>query len=105
MGYFPNGMSGEFYHEQYCSRCVNEDAETERYCPIWNFHLLYNYDECNNDDSWLHKLIPRDGIDNKQCVMFFERVPEPEDNLPARSTAASIRSAEHLHAFLAKGTK
>lgn len=98
MGYFPNGMSGEYYQEQYCSRCLNEDAEAERWCPIWNWHLLHNYEECNKPDSWLHKLIPRDGVHNGQCVMFVERPPEPEDSLPPKSTAASIRSVEQLRA-------
>lgn len=97
MGYFPNGMNGEDYQEHYCSRCINEDEETERWCPIWNWHLLHNYEECNKDDSWLHKLIPRnkDGY-NDQCVMFVERAPVKPDELPPASTAARIRSLGEL---------
>lgn len=102
MGYFPNGMSGEYYQEQFCSRCINEDAAAERWCPIWNWHLLHNYEECNKPDSWLHKLIPRtdDGF-NGQCVMFVEREPVKPDELPPRSTAADIHSMEQLRAVMA----
>jgi hypothetical protein len=106
MGYFPNGMSGEYYQEQYCHRCINEDAENERWCPIWNWHLLHNYEECNKPDSWLHKLIPRtkDDVGNGQCVMFHERAPTVPDDLPPKSTAASIRTMGQLRAFIAKAT-
>jgi hypothetical protein len=43
-------------------------------CPVWLAHLLYNYDECNKDESILHLLIPRtpDGLGNEQCSMFVE---------------------------------
>jgi len=101
VGYFPNGMSGAYYQEHYCARCINEDAEKERWCPIWNWHLLDNYAECNKDDSYLHKLIPRkeDGT-NGQCVMFVERQPEPEDTLPPKSTAANVRSMEQLRSII-----
>lgn len=34
-------------------------------------HLLHNYEECNNSNSILHILIPRDeNGDNKKCLMF-----------------------------------
>lgn len=39
--------------------------------------MLTNYDECNNPDSILHKMIPRseDGLRNEECV-FFVKMPE-----------------------------
>ena len=54
MAYFPNGDSG---------------------CAVWLLHLLYNYDECNNETSFLHTLIPQteDKLGAKQCTMFFDK--------------------------------
>jgi hypothetical protein len=71
MGYFPNGTSGDAYEEQYCSRCVHQKM-FDGGCTVFLAHLLHNYDECNKPDSILHMLIPRDGIENKQCTMFYE---------------------------------
>jgi hypothetical protein len=74
MGYFSNGDEGELYHEQYCTRCIHDDAENGKYCPVWNLHLLHNYEECNNKESMLHVLIPRDDEGfNEICTMFVER--------------------------------
>ncbi len=73
MGYFANGTEGESYYEQYCERCIHE-AEG-RQCAVWLAHLVHNYKECNNNESILHQLIPRDGCANKQCEMFIEVKP------------------------------
>lgn len=71
MGYFSNGSEGESYFETYCAKCVHESETNDVGCPIWNLHLLHNYDDCNKKDSYLHVLIPRDvhGM-NEQCAMF-----------------------------------
>lgn len=66
MGYFSNGTEGESYYEHYCARCIHDDEEKGKYCPIWNLHLLHNYAECNNKDSYLHVLIPHATEDNSQ---------------------------------------
>lgn len=71
MGYFSNGTAGEIYEAQYCSRCVHQKLD-DGGCRVMLAHMLYNYDECNKPDSILHLLIPRDGIENKQCTMFHE---------------------------------
>jgi hypothetical protein len=72
MGYFPNGTSHEMYAAHYCSKChhdINDD------CPVMTAHLLQNYDECNNPDSILHLLIPRDRNGyNLKCKMFIPRL-------------------------------
>jgi hypothetical protein len=74
MGYFSNGSEGDGYQEHYCDRCIHDNAEKGVYCPIWNLHLLHNYEECNNKDSYLHVLIPRaEGGGNDRCTMFIER--------------------------------
>lgn len=74
MGYFANGTEGMAYEEHYCRRCIHDGPEEGPGCPVWLAHLLYNYDECNNEDSILHLLIPRskDGLNNLECTMFVE---------------------------------
>lgn len=75
MGYFSNGTEGADYQERWCSRCLHENASACRSCPIWDAHLIKNYDECNNKGSILHMLIPlaKDGIGNERCLMFVDR--------------------------------
>jgi hypothetical protein len=75
MGYFSNGTEGECYYEEYCDRCIHNDANRP-YCMVWQLHKEMNYDECNKPESILHRLIPRseDGMGNKRCVMF---IPAP----------------------------
>lgn len=76
MGYFPNGTSAEVYEEQYCRRCIHQlGPNGDSGCAVMLAHLLHNYAECNKDDSILHILIPRDGIENRQCAMFHDRDP------------------------------
>ena len=76
MGYFANGTENMMYVDKYCERCVHE-LGPENGCPCMDAHLHWNYDECNNDDSILHKMIPRnkEGF-NDQCVFFKENIPE-----------------------------
>jgi len=69
MGYFPNGTSNMDYEEHYCVRCVHQKID-DGGCAVMMAHPLKNYDECNDDESILHMLIPRDGIRNKECRMF-----------------------------------
>lgn len=75
MAYFPNGTSGMLYEEKYCDKCIHSGN-----CVIWDLHMFHNYDECNNKDSMLHVLIPRneDGIGNKQCSMFISADQNPK---------------------------
>ncbi len=68
MGYFANGEIGEMYEERYCNHCVHELEDYT--CIVLQAHMLWNYDECNNDDSLLHKMIPREGVENKECIFF-----------------------------------
>lgn len=74
MGYFSNGTEGDIYRERYCSRCAH-DLNND--CAVLLAHILYNYDDCNNDKSILHLLIHRteSGLGNKQCEMFIEATP------------------------------
>lgn len=79
MAYFPNGVSGEAYEDHYCSNCIFQQT-AKGPCPIWEAHLLYNYQECNKPESILHMLIPRskDGLSNEQC-RFFTRAGADRD--------------------------
>lgn len=83
MAYFANGTEGMSYEEQYCSRCVHGWSHKEEgMCPVWMLHMLDNYKECNNEQSYLHTLIPRkkDGLGNEQCAMFIEDKSRPDPN-------------------------
>lgn len=71
MGYFANGSEGMDYEAQFCERCIHGQSEDDD-CAVWLAHLLKNYDECNNKNSILHVLIPRQpGGGNGQCRMFI----------------------------------
>ena len=73
MGYFSNGTEGMMYEDRYCVRCVHNHS---RYgCPCWDAHQLWNYEECNKEESILHKMIPRsdDGLSNEKCFAFMEK--------------------------------
>lgn len=68
MGYFSNGSEGSSYESAVCSNCIHQDDP----CVVWYAHLDRNYEECNNEKSILHILIPRtdDGLSNERCAMF-----------------------------------
>lgn len=72
MGYFSSGTDGECYREAWCDRCLHDRGPQG--CAVWTAHELRNYDECNNDESILHMLIPlsEDGLSNEQCLMFVD---------------------------------
>lgn len=79
MGYFSNGTENDMYVAEYCQNCkhgdwFHDDTGDVPMCAVMMAHLLYNYDECNNKESILHILIPRDGKGyNEQCLMFLPR--------------------------------
>jgi len=72
MGYFSNGSEGEAYFERYCAKCLHNGDGEGPMCPIWNLHLWHNYAECNNKESMLHELIPRENGGNGRCSMFVD---------------------------------
>ena len=74
MGYFANGTEADLYFERWCSRCVHHLPEHG--CPAMLAHSLWNYDECTNDGSILHKMIPMEGIRNGECFAFVPREAE-----------------------------
>lgn len=79
MGYFPNQTANDCYTAQYCAHCAhNPDDPDAPMCAVMLAHMLKNYDDCNDDDSILHILIPRseDGVGNEACTMFMDRNPE-----------------------------
>ena len=79
MGYFPNGTAGDMYQAKYCDHCVHwvlVDSRSDTYgCPCLDAHAIWNYEECNKEDSVLHKMIPRDhnGF-NEECLFFRKKV-------------------------------
>ncbi|MCD1645219.1 hypothetical protein [Aurantimonas coralicida] len=91
MGYFSNGTEGMMYEEDFCSKCLHGDG-----CPVWDAHMLKNYEECNKPDSILHMLIPRTegGLGNGQCLMFIdETVLTPLQRAHRRSEQDRARQA------------
>jgi len=77
MGYFSNGTEGEYYRSAYCENCIH-DINND--CPIWNLHLLWNYEAVgtNKDEDKelaLEMFIPRskNGLNNEQCKMFIKK--------------------------------
>ena len=70
MGYFPNGSAGSDYHDTFCIRCVHNQQVA--YCPCWAIHMQCNYEECGNENSLLHKMIPLDKNHNNLKCIFFE---------------------------------
>lgn len=82
MGYFPNGTSGLDYESRYCEHCVHNGMDEngefpDGGCPILLLHLMWNYDQCDDDDKKLalDVFIPRseDGLSNEQCKMFLNK--------------------------------
>ncbi len=75
MGYFSNGCEGTDYESRYCEQCAHQKID-DGGCAVWLAHMLYNYDECNNEKSALHLLIPRteDKLGNEKCEMFMPKM-------------------------------
>jgi hypothetical protein len=74
VGYFSNSSDGEAYYSHFCARCLHNPTDPNApYCPIWDLHMMRNYEECNKADSPLHVLIPRDKKtgSNLECKMFW----------------------------------
>jgi hypothetical protein len=79
MAYFSNGSSGDRYMENWCERCRNfkrrEDEDTEG-CPIWDLHLMYNYNENELHAKMRDHFIPMDKKYNPQQCRMFETTGE-----------------------------
>lgn len=71
MGYFSNGTEGAAYYDKWCAHCLHDNPDKEVHCPVWNAHLIHNYDQL----GVLGDLIPRseDGLHNERCRMFVDR--------------------------------
>lgn len=79
MGFFSNSTEGDAYEHNVCSRCAHyvENPE-DGMCGVWEIHLLYNYDQEDGStvESIMDTLIPRRGIYNDLCSMFYPARPE-----------------------------
>ena len=78
--YFSNSDMGEAFQEKQCYRCKhwrlrNKDDEYPN-CPIWDIHIIYNYDQMDKDKKDLREamniLIDED---KWECSMFEEKEP------------------------------
>lgn len=80
MGYFPNGDAGEYFAAKNCAHCKHRpDDEEQDICPVMAAHLIYNYDQFEDEKlaGVLGLLIPRDKVgQNEGCAMFLARNPD-----------------------------
>ena len=85
MAYFSNGTEGMDYQSKYCDRCVNYrnlDDDQGPGCPIWDLHMLHNYDdEWEDARNWFIPMDPPEKIHAGECKMFEEipQIPEYPD--------------------------
>lgn len=93
MGYFSNGSSADYFYEHHCSKCVHDEEyrRTEKNpCQVWNAHILYSYELCNEDESknpgkhMLDMLILKG---EESCAMFV-----PVNRLKRRATPDETRN-------------
>ena len=80
MAYFSNGTEGMDYQSRYCDQCVHD---VDGSCPVWFLHLMYAYEECNNDGesqplsnakAMLDTLIPMTEENfADECKMFIKK--------------------------------
>jgi hypothetical protein len=80
MGYFSNSTDGTAYKGKWCANCAHFDDP----CMVWGIHMMKNYEECNNEYSILHLLIPRskDKLSNEKCTMFIKTSQKPREEAP-----------------------
>lgn len=106
MGYFPNSTSWEFWAEDNCFKCAHwPRSDDDDPCAVEMAHMLHNYGQGDDGEdcpvrSILGMLIPREGIENKQCALFAAFDPDDADELerqrlasqPAKYEAALIEA-------------
>lgn len=79
MAYFPNGTSGMMY-QNLCENCWNwRDLDDGRGfgCPIWDLHMLWNYDQIEHS---LHRIKKAKAKIVKEALEHF--IPTREDGFP-----------------------
>lgn len=93
MAYFSNGMEADLWQSSQCQLCRNwKDSADDEGCPIWDAHVLYNYDGVRESKvgALLHILIPMEkspqGDFAGECSMFD---PIGETDEPSSSPSPS----------------
>jgi hypothetical protein len=77
MAYFPNSTAWECWATDNCFKCAHwPKDEDDEPCPIEMAHMLYNYKQGDLGEdcpvrTMLDMLIPRNGIENRQCALFL----------------------------------
>jgi hypothetical protein len=103
MAYFPNGTSGMMYQEKWCFRCKNYRDKGDgrgHGCVIWDAHLLWSYEECNNNG----KTYTIDGatktnppLSNAKAMLDM-LIPMDENHFPAECSMFVEMSQEEIEA-------
>ena len=71
MGYFSNSVEGGIWIAENCPKCIHCLD-----CALRSLLFEYNYTECNNPKSFLHRLIPYENGENGKCKMWGKRPVE-----------------------------
>lgn len=82
MGYFSNGTEADLYEAEHCLNCVHYgDVESPTLCPVTELHWLWNYFQNQDEDKAiaLRTFIPRDGVKNLKCRMFYPKEANIEE--------------------------
>ena len=52
MAYFSNGSEGEAFEAANCNSCVHQPTDEDGPgCPVWDAHLFFAYELCNDRES------------------------------------------------------
>ncbi len=68
-----------------CAQCIHDLGEYG--CPCLDAYMLWNYDECNNDDLFLHKMIPVDAVESALCWLARRTANRKGRGVEGRSVA------------------
>ena len=80
MAYFPNGTAGELFESRECFDCIHEGPPEGPGCAIMLIHLVWNYDQCDNEQlqDVMQALIDDEGQPlGKMCQMRVAKEDDP----------------------------
>lgn len=104
MGYFSNGTEGDLYEKTVCRGCVfyarHTDDDPTTYCPVLLAHALYQHHQDTPAEDVLDLLIPRAGVKNEQCAMFWSN-PKTHKTHRVHSVTAILEAGEAMERFVA----
>lgn len=77
---FSNGTEFEIFADRYCYRCVHDNPETEKYCPILGVALIGNDGEPAWPQEWTRKYVKFGArIPGTSCVEVSQTTADDPD--------------------------